>query len=197
MATARSLIAGVTLALTAISCTDKGPTEANSMTDNQTPKAEFQNNSRQLGLVNVSTGDVALLNNVNLAVAANVLATVCDLTVGVAVLAEQLVTGPVSPAQCVTTSTPNGITITQAQPGQNPASGPNGGNNAQQAGLINVSVGNVAILNDLNAAVAANVLVTVCDLTVGAAILAVQGVTDVGQTVCTTSSGPITISQAQ
>ena len=57
MATARSLIAGVTLALTAISCTDKGPTEANNTSDNQTPKAEFQNNSQQVGLVNVSTGD--------------------------------------------------------------------------------------------------------------------------------------------
>jgi hypothetical protein len=51
MATARSLIAGVTLALTAISCTDKGPTEANNTSDNQTPKAEFQNNSQQVGCV--------------------------------------------------------------------------------------------------------------------------------------------------
>jgi hypothetical protein len=40
MPTARSLIAGLTLALTAISCTDKGPTEANNATtDNQTPTA--------------------------------------------------------------------------------------------------------------------------------------------------------------
>jgi hypothetical protein len=40
MPTARSLIAGLTLALTAISCTDKGPTEANNATtDNQTPSA--------------------------------------------------------------------------------------------------------------------------------------------------------------
>jgi hypothetical protein len=39
MPTARSLIAGLTLALTAISCTDKGPTEANNTTDNQTPSA--------------------------------------------------------------------------------------------------------------------------------------------------------------
>jgi hypothetical protein len=35
MPTARSLIAALTLALTAISCTDKGPTEANTQTDNQ------------------------------------------------------------------------------------------------------------------------------------------------------------------
>jgi len=40
MPTARSLIAGLTLALTAISCTDKGPTEANTATtDNQPPSA--------------------------------------------------------------------------------------------------------------------------------------------------------------
>ena len=49
------------------------------------------NNSNQQGLVNVSTGDVALLNGVNLAVAANVIATVCDVTVPVAVLAQQVV----------------------------------------------------------------------------------------------------------
>src|SRR5690349_11819462 len=136
MATARSLIAGVTLALTAISCTDKGPTEANSTSDNQTPKAEFQNNSRQTGLVNVSTGDVNLLNNVNLAVAANVIANVCNVTVPVAVLATQVVAGS---GDTFCTGTANPITITQATPGANAA--PTGGNNSRQAGLVNVSLG--------------------------------------------------------
>jgi len=191
MATARSLIAGVTLALTAISCTDKGPTEANNTSDNQTPKAEFQNNSQQVGLVNVSTGDVALLNNVNLGVAANVIANVCDVTVPVAVLATQVI-GTCGATFCTGTSDP--ITITQSTSGANAA--PTGGNNSRQAGLINVSLGNVSILNNVNIGVAANVLVNACDLTVAAAVLAVQGVGDTGQTVCTTAAGPVSIVQS-
>jgi hypothetical protein len=48
MPTARSLIAGLTLALTAISCTDKGPTEANNATvDNKTPAAPTAPRTRQ------------------------------------------------------------------------------------------------------------------------------------------------------
>src|ERR671915_403673 len=69
------------------------------------------NSSRQLGLVNVSTGDIELLNNVNLAVAANVLATVCDLNVPIAVLATQVI-GTDGVTRCETTSSP--ITIEQA-----------------------------------------------------------------------------------
>jgi hypothetical protein len=158
------------------------------------PEAEFANNSRQLGLVNVSTGDIELLNNVNLAVAANVIANVCGVTVGVAALATQVI-GTDGATFCEGITAP--ITVEQAQPGENPASGPNGGNNAQQAGLINVAIGDVVALNNLNAAVAANVLVTVCDLTVGAAILAVQGIGDAGRTVCQTEAGDIVIDQAQ
>jgi hypothetical protein len=37
MPTTRSLVAGLTLALTAISCTDKGPTAPNNATENQNP----------------------------------------------------------------------------------------------------------------------------------------------------------------
>jgi ABC-type uncharacterized transport system permease subunit len=52
-------------------------------------------NQSQQGLVNVqigdiSTGDILSNNNVNVAVAANVAATVCGVTVPVAVLAEQV-----------------------------------------------------------------------------------------------------------
>ena len=54
------------------------------------PAVAAGNNSNQTGLVNVSLGDVALLNNVNLAVAANLAATVCGVTVPVAVLAHQV-----------------------------------------------------------------------------------------------------------
>ena len=158
------------------------------------PAAMAQNNSRQLGLVNVSTGDIELLNNVNLAVAANVIANVCDVTVAVAVLAAKIVEdGGVT--KCEGTTAP--ITITQSQPGDG-AQTPNvGGNNSRQVGLVNVSLGDVEVLNNANIALAVNLLVNACDVTVGAAILAVQGVSDTGDTICTTAAGPIKITQAQ
>jgi hypothetical protein len=158
------------------------------------PSAMAQNNSRQLGLVNVSTGDVELLNNVNLGVAANVIATVCDVTVAVAVLAAQIVEDG-SATYCEGTAAP--ITITQSQPGDGAGTPNVGGNSSRQAGLVNVSLGDVEVLNNANIALAVNLLVTACDLTVGAAILAVQGVSDTGDTVCMTAAGPINIDQAQ
>jgi len=159
------------------------------------PAALAQNESRQGGLVNVSTGDVDLLNNVNLAVAANVIATVCGVTVPVAVLATQVFVDG-SQDFCSADTAP--ITITQAQPGDG-AGTPNGGggNNSRQSGLVNLSLGDVAVLNNLNLALAANVLVTVCGLTVPVAILAVQAVGDVSETMCTTTAGPIIFDQAQ
>ena len=56
--------------------------------------------------------------------------------------------------------------------------------------------GDVAVLNDVNVAVAANVLVTVCDLDIAAAVLAAQAVGDVSQTVCETTAGPLEIVQS-
>ena len=152
------------------------------------------NNSQQAGLVNVSTGDVALLNNVNAAVAANVLVTACDLTVGVAALALQEL-ADTGTTTCTSLAGP--ITIDQDQPGGGPGDHIlGGGNNSSQVGLVNVSLGDVAILNNVNVGVAANVLVTACDLTVGAAILAVQGLADTGTTTCTSAAGPISLTQA-
>ena len=151
------------------------------------------NNSQQVGLVNVSTGDVDLLNNVNIAVAANVLVTLCDLTIPVAVLATQIVADD-STYDCEGLA--EGITIDQAQPGDGAGTPSGGGNNSNQAGLVNVSLGDVAILNDVNLALAANVLVTACDLTVPVAILAVQAVSDTSDYTCTSGAGPITIDQA-
>jgi len=182
-------LAAVTVAFALGACNDSSPS---SPSIPSSPKAEFANNSRQAGLVNVSTGDVDLLNNVNLAVAANVLANVCDLTIGVAALAAQLVADG-SETFCTGTTTP--ITIDQSTPGENPFT-PDGGNNSRQVGLVNVSLGNIAILNDVNAAVALNVLVNACDLTVGAAVLALQGLVDTGETTCTSTAGPILIEQA-
>lgn len=158
------------------------------------PAAMAQNNSRQLGLANVSTGDVDLLNGVNLAVAANVIATVCGVTIPVAVLAGQIVADGGN-TYCEGSAAP--ITIEQSQPGDGGGTPNVGGNRSRQAGLVNVSLGDVAILNNLNAGVAANVLITACDLTVPVAILAVQAVGDFGQTTCQSDAGPILIEQAQ
>ena len=180
-------LAAVTVAFALGACDD-----SSSPSSPSTLGPQFANDSRQFGLVNVSTGDVALLNNVNLAVAANVVATVCGVTIPVAALATQVVA--VGGFECTGAAGP--ITIEQAVPGENPASGPGGGNQSRQAGLINVSLGDVGILNNVNAAIAANVLVTACGLTIPVAILAVQGV-GTGEFVCNSDAGEIAINQAQ
>ncbi len=181
----------VTVAFALGACDDSSPVSPSSTANPSSAAPLFANNSQQNGLVNVSTGDIALLNNVNLAVAANVIATVCDVDVVLAVLAQQ-VFGDGSQTFCEGTASP--ITIDQATPGAN-AGGPAGGNNSNQQGLINVSLGDVDILNNVNVAVAANVLVTVCGLDVGAAILAAQAIGDVSQTFCETTAGPIRLIQ--
>ena len=150
------------------------------------------NNSQQTGLVNVSLGNVDLLNNVNLAVAANVAATVCNVTVPVAVLAQQVV-GQGGTFTCATDAGP--LTVEQALNGT-PGSPGAGGNNSRQEGLVNVSLGDVAILNDVNAAVAANVAVTACNLTIPVAVLAAQIVAQGGDYTCNTLAGPLTVDQA-
>ncbi|MBT2550544.1 hypothetical protein [Arthrobacter sp. ISL-65] len=66
-----------------------------------------------------------------------------------------------------------------------------------QDGLVNVSVGDISILNDARIGVAAQVAATICGVKVGpVAVLATQvdrsGAT---ATVCTTDQGPVTISQ--
>ena len=158
--------------------------------------AAAQNDSRQIGLVNVSVGNVNILNNVNLAVAANIAATVCGFDVPVAVLAAQVI---VDDDETICTTTAGPLTVTQALNGpQGGGQQPNaGGNNSRQAGLVNISVGDVNILNDVNLAVAANVAATVCGIDVPIAILAVQVALDDDGVVCTTTAGPLTVTQSQ
>ena len=183
-------LAAVTVAFALGACDREVPTSPAAGT---TPAAEFQNSSRQFGLVNVSAGDVDVLNNVNLAVAANVVATVCGVTIPVAALATQVVV----PGGFTCEGAAGPITIEQALPGENPASGPGGGNQSRQAGLINVSLGDVAILNNVNAAIAANVLISACGLTVPVAILAVQAVGPGANFTCTATADPTRIVQLQ
>src|SRR3954466_1601691 len=125
--------------------------------------AAAANNSNQTGLVNISLGDVNLLNNVNLAVAANVAATVCGVNVPVSLLASQVIAGNLSTI-CDTSAGPLNVTQSQNGPRTTPPNA--GGNNSNQSGLVNVSLGDVNVLNDANLAVAANVAATVCGLAV-------------------------------
>ena len=72
------------------------------------------NNSRQNGLVNVSVGDVSILNNANVGVAANVAAAVCGVNVGpVAILAVN--TAATGTQHTVCTIGDQAVTLTQAQ----------------------------------------------------------------------------------
>ena len=75
--------------------------------------ATAQNNSQQNGLVNVSLGNVNLLNNARIGVAANVAAAVCGVNVGpVAVLAANVdATGT---QRTVCTIGDQAVTLTQA-----------------------------------------------------------------------------------
>lgn len=70
-------------------------------------------------------------------------------------------------------------------------------NNSQQNGLVNVSVGDISILDNANIGVAATVVASICGVSVGPVVVLAQEVdaTSVTRTVCTTSAGPVTISQ--
>jgi hypothetical protein len=79
--------------------------------------------------------------------------------------------------------------------------GPAGAQPVNQDGLVNVAVGDVTILEDVNVAVGANVAATLCDIEVGPLALAVLGqavaVDRSGRerTICETDAGPVTIEQ--
>lgn len=67
----------------------------------------------------------------------------------------------------------------------------------QQDGLVNVSIGDVNVLNDANIGVAANVAANICGVKVGPVAVLGRAVDSSGTTdlVCTTDNGPVTISQ--
>ena len=67
----------------------------------------------------------------------------------------------------------------------------------EQDGLVNVAVGDVTILEDVNIGVAAQVAANVCGVRVGPVALLGQAVdaTGVTETVCTTDQGPVTLQQ--
>jgi hypothetical protein len=71
-------------------------------------------------------------------------------------------------------------------------------NNSQQNGLVNVSIGDISLLNNARIGVAAGVAASICGVNVGpVAVLAANvDATGTQRTVCTTTSGPVTITQA-
>ena len=68
---------------------------------------------------------------------------------------------------------------------------------AVQDGLVNVAVGDVTILEDVNIALAAQVAASICGVKVGPVAALGQAVDRSGatRTVCTTDQGPVTIRQ--
>ncbi|MDT5336613.1 MAG: hypothetical protein QOD90_2118 [Mycobacterium sp.] len=64
-----------------------------------------------------------------------------------------------------------------------------------QDGLVNVAVGDVAILNDVNVGVAAQVIAAVCGTDVTAAVLGSVDQLGQPQTFCTLPGGPVTVAQ--
>jgi hypothetical protein len=67
----------------------------------------------------------------------------------------------------------------------------------QQDGLINVAIGDITILQDVNVGVAAQVAANVCGVKVGPVAVLGQAVDRSGdtRTVCTTDQGPVTLRQ--
>lgn len=67
----------------------------------------------------------------------------------------------------------------------------------QQDGLVNVNVGDVTILQDVNVGIAAQVAAQVCGVNVGPVAVLGRAVDRSGatRTVCTTDQGPVTLQQ--
>jgi hypothetical protein len=65
-----------------------------------------------------------------------------------------------------------------------------------QDGLVNVAVGDVSALNDVQVGVAAQVVATICGVPVTAAVLgSVDQTGATSQTFCTVPGGPVTVTQ--
>ena len=70
-------------------------------------------------------------------------------------------------------------------------------NNSNQSGLVNVSIGDVNVLNNARIGVAAQVAASVCGVNVGpvAVLAANTAATGAQHTVCDTANGPVTLTQ--
>jgi hypothetical protein len=149
----------------------------------------------QDGLVNVGVGDVTILQDVNAGVAAQVVANVCGVDVGpIAILADQVNATGVQQTVCTAQAAP--ILISQ-NTGDNGGGGAVNSGATRQNGLLNVAVGDVTVLQNVNVGVAAQVLADVCGVKVGPiAALANQLNAGESRTVCMANGQPIILSQS-
>ena len=147
----------------------------------------------QDGLVNVAAGDVTILQDVNAAVAAQVVANVCGVQVGpLAILATQVDVSGVSQTVCNASGAPIAITQNTGGPGGLDRPG-----STHQNGLVNVAIGNVTLLQNVNVGVAAQAIANICGVKVGP-IAALANQLDAGSstTVCTAAGQPVILSQS-
>lgn len=159
--------------------------------------AHAQRSVAQDGLVNVFAADLIDVENVNVGVAAQVIAAVCPgITANVTAIASQVdQSGTAQNIDCPTTGAP--ITISQNNPGDRgrPETPPG---RVTQDGLVNVFAADLIDVRDVNAAVAAQIVASVCPA-VTANVSAIATQVDQSGTAqdiqCPTTGAPITISQ--
>ena len=151
------------------------------------------NNTTQDGLVNVAAGDVTILQDVNAAVAAQVVANVCNVVVGpVALLATQADLTGASSTFCAADGAPIAITQDTGGPGGLDRPG-----STRQNGLVNVAIGDVTLLQNVNVGVAAQAVANICGVKVGPiAALANQLNAGGSETACTAMGQPVILSQS-
>jgi hypothetical protein len=161
------------------------------------PQGAAAQNQNQQGLVNVAVGDVTILENVGVGVAAQVAAAVCGVTVqNVNVLASTVVQQGETATVCEIGQGDQNVPVT-IEPGE--PSGGGQGPNQRQSGLLNVAVGDVTILRNVGVGVAAQVAATICGVTVENVNVLAAGVLQSGETatVCEIMQGeqavPVTI----
>lgn len=154
-------------------------------------------NQNQRGLVNVAVGDVTILENVGVGVAAQVAAAVCGVTVqNVNVLAANVIQQGGTETVCEIGQGDQNVPVT-IEPGS--GSGGGRGPNQGQAGLLNVAVGDVTVLRNVGVGVAAQVAAGICGIAVENVNVLAAGVLQSGEaaTVCEITQGdqqvPVTI----
>ena len=162
------------------------------MTDSASAQQQHQR-----GLVNVAVGDVTVLQNVAIGLAAQAAANICGVTVGnIAILAALAGQNQQPVTVCTIQQGDQTVPVTM-QPAQGGGGGQ--GPNQNQGGLLNVAVGDVTVLQNVGIGAAAQIAANLCGVTVGnvAALAALVGQNQQTQTVCEIGQGdqavPVTI----
>ena len=151
----------------------------------------------QDGLVNVFAADLIDIQNVNVAVVAQLVANVCPaVNADIAAIANQVdQSGTAQDVDCTAEGAP--VTISQNNPGSGgrPDSPPG---RVEQDGLVNVFAADLIDVKDVNATVAAQLVAAVCPA-VSANVAAIANQVDQSGTAqevtCNTTGAPIEITQ--